>query len=200
LLESAGAVLVDPVQAALGSPVREAELTILLAEFRDDLEAYLATVESGPRTLEELIAFNAEHAAEVMPHFGQELMLTARDGGGTKDAGYAAALETAAAARAALAALFASLDLDALVAPTNGRAWPTSYSTGDRFGASSSRIAAVTGYPSVTVPVDLVDELPLGVSLIGKPGEVTLLLSLAASLERARGPFPEPRFLASVGD
>jgi hypothetical protein len=29
---------------------------------------------------------------------------------------------------------------------------------------------------------------------------VTLLLSLAASLERARGPFPEPRFLASVGD
>jgi amidase len=200
LLESAGVVLVDPVQAALGSPVREAELTILLAEFRDDLGAYLATVEFGPRTLDELIAFNAERSAEVMPHFGQELMLAARDGPGTKDPGYAAALETAAAARAALAALFESFDLDALVAPTNGRAWPTSYSTGDRFGASSSRIAAVTGYPSVTVPVGLVDELPLGVSLIGKPGEVTLMLSLAASLERARGPFPEPRFLASVGD
>ena len=200
-LQSAGVALVDPVQAALGSWVREAELTILRAEFRDDLGAYLATVESGPRTLEELIAFNAEHSKEVMPHFGQELMIAARDGGGTQDPGYAAALETAAAARAALGALFESLDLDALVAPTNGRAWLTSYSSGDRFGAGgSSRIAAVTGYPSVTVPLSLVDELPLGVSLIGKPGEVPVMLSLAASLERARGPFPEPRFLPSIGD
>jgi amidase len=199
-LEEAGVVLVDPVQAAFGASVREAELEILLAEFRDDLGEYLATVENGPRTLDELIAFNAQHSAEVMPHFGQELMLAARNGGGTADAGYAAALETAAEARAMLAALFASLELDALASPTNGRAWPTSYAAGDRFGASSSRIAAVTGYPSVTVPVALVDELPLGVSLIGEPGKVTLLLNLAASLERARGPFPEPRFLQSIGD
>ena len=86
-LERAGVVLVDPVQAALGSAVEEAELTILLAEFRDDLGAYLADVERGPRTLDELIAFNAARAAEVMPHFGQELLLAARDGGGTADAG-----------------------------------------------------------------------------------------------------------------
>jgi amidase len=199
-LEQAGVELVDPVQAAFGPTVGEAELTILLAEFRDDLGAYLATVERGPHTLDELIAFNAEHAAQIMPHFGQEHLLAARDSGGTADAGYAAALEVAASARAALAALFESLDLDALVAPTGGRAWLTSYRTGDRFGVSSSRIAAVTGYPSVTVPVALVGELPLGVSLIGKPGDLTRLLSLTASLERARGPFPEPRFLPSVGD
>jgi len=200
LLEEAGAVLVDPVQAALGSSLGDAELTILLAEFRDDLGAYLASVESGPRTLDELIAFNAEHSAEVMPHFGQELLLAARDGSGTVDARYAAALEAAGAARATLATLLDERDLDALVAPTNSRAWRTSYATGDRFGVGSSRVAAVTGYPSVTVPVALAGELPLGVSLIGEPGKLSALLSLGAALERARGPFPEPRFLPTVAD
>jgi amidase len=200
VLEQAGVELVDPVQAALGREVGEAELTILIAEYRDDLGAYLAAVERGPRTLDELIAFNSEHEAEVMPHFGQEFLLAARDGGGTVDAGYAGAIETAAGARSRLGALLEELDLDALVAPTNGRAWVTDHAAGDRFGTSSSRIAAVTGYPSVTVPAALVGELPLGVSLVGKPGELPSLLSLAAALERARGPFPEPRFLSSTGD
>src|SRR5262245_11138118 len=41
-LERAGAVLVDPVEAALPPEVGQAELAILLAEFRGDLRAYLA--------------------------------------------------------------------------------------------------------------------------------------------------------------
>ena len=178
----------------------QAEFAILLAEFRDDLDVYLAGVESGPRTLDELIAFNTARAAEVMPHFGQELLLAARDGGGTADAAYGAAQQTVAAARTTLAELLAEHDLDALVAPTNGRAWRIDYASGDSFGASSSRIAAATGYPSVTVPVQLANELPLGVSLIGKPGEEPVLLALGAALERERGPFPEPRFLPTIAD
>ncbi len=199
-LRRAGAVLVDPVQAALGPAAGQAEFAILLAEFRDDLGHYLAGVENGPRTLDELIAFNAARAADVMPHFGQELLVAARDGGGAADAGYAAALQTVAAARARLAELLAEHDLDALVAPTNGRAWRIDYAAGDSFGASSSRLAAATGYPSVTVPVTLAKELPLGVSLIGKPGEEPLLLALGTAIERERGPFPEPRFLPTIAD
>jgi amidase len=199
-LRRAGVVLIDPVQAALGPAAGQAEFAILLAEFRDDLGAYLAGVEDGPRTLDELIAFNAARAAEVMPHFGQELLLAARDGGGTADAGYAAALQTVAAARTTLAELLAEHDLDALIAPTNGRAWRIDYASGDSFGASSSRIAAATGYPSLTVPVALANELPLGVSLVGKSGEEPLLLALGAAVERARGAFPEPRFLPTIAD
>jgi amidase len=199
-LEHSGIALVDPVQAALGPAAGQAEFAILLAEFRDDLGVYLAGAGSGPRTLDELIAFNAARAAEVMPHFGQELLFAARDGGGTADAAYAAAVQTVAAARATLAALLAEHDLDALVAPTNGRAWRIDYASGDSFVASSSRIAAATGYPSVTVPVLLANELPLGVSLIGKPGEEPVLLALGAALERERGPFPEPRFLPTIAD
>ncbi len=199
-LEGAGAVLVDPVQLTLGPAIGQAELAILLAEFRDGLGAYLAKVERGPRTLEELIAFNAAHAADVMPHFGQELLLAARDGGGTADAGYAAALQAAARARTALSDLFAQHELDALVAPTNGRAWRTDYEAGDSFSTSSSRIAAVTGHPSLTVPVTLADELPLAVSFVGTPGEEPVLVALGGAIERARGAFPEPRFLSTIED
>jgi amidase len=199
-LERDGVALVDPVPAAFGAAVGRAELTILLAEFRDDLGAYLAKVERGPRTLDQLIAFNSERSAEVMPHFGQELLVAARDGGGTTDAAYAAAIRVAADARTTLATIFNDMKLDVLVAPTNGRAWQTDYVAGDQIDASSSRIAAVTGYPSVAVPVALVGELPLSLSLIGKPGDESRLVNLAVALERARGPFPEPRFLPSIGE
>jgi len=197
-LERAGAVIVDPVEAALPPEVARAELVILLAEFRDDLGAYLGGVERGPRTLDELIAFNTARADEVMPYFGQELMLAARDSGGTADAAYAAAIRTVEAARSALAELFTQRDLGALVAPTNGRAWRTNYETGDSYETNSSDIAAITGYPSLTVPVRLADELPLGVSFIGRPGDESSLLALGAALERERGAFPEPRFLPSL--
>ena len=101
-------------------------------------------------------------------------------------------------ARSALAALFTEQRLDALVAPTNGRAWRTDYAVGDVFGTGSSSIAAVSGYPSVTVPVRLARELPLGASLIGKPGAEAQMLALGEALERARAPLPEPRFLPSI--
>jgi amidase len=199
-LRAAGVVLVDPVQAALPPAAGEAEFTILLAEFRGELDAYLGSVERGVRSLDELIAFNSAGAADVMPYFQQEILLAARDGGGTADASYAAALRAAGDARDALGRLFADRGLDALIAPTNSRAWRTDYARGDGFGAHSSNIAAVTGYPNVTVPAMLAGELPLGVSLIGKPREEWLVVRLAATIERARGPFPAPRFLPSIAE
>jgi amidase len=199
-LRGAGAVVVDPVSAALPDAVDDAELEILLGEFRADLDAYLASVERGPRSLADVIAYNAEHAADVMPFFGQDLFIAARDHAGTGGAGYAAAQNSVAMAREGLASLFADRDLDALIAPTNSRAWLTNHSSGDEFRVGSSSIAAVTGYPSMTVPVALVRELPLGVSLVGKPGDESVLVLLATAIERQRGPFPEPRFLPTVAD
>ena len=89
----------------------------------------------------------------------------------------------------------------ALVAPVNGRAWLTDYAGGDsgpRVG--SSRIAAITGFPSIAVPVALVTELPIGVAFVGQPQDEARLLAIAAAFERVRGPFPEPRFLPAIAD
>jgi amidase len=66
-LEAAGITLVDPVAVALPAEAQRAELTILLAEFKEDLGAYLAGLQSGPQTLDALIEFNESRADEVMP-------------------------------------------------------------------------------------------------------------------------------------
>jgi amidase len=197
-LAASGAQLVDPVRIGWGPAVARAELTILVAEFRDGLDAYLAGVRSAPGSLEELIAFNTEHAGSVMPHFGQELFLAAHASEGTRSREYRAAQGTVFAARAALAGLFSAHALDALIAPANARAWRTDYAAGDALGVSSSRIAAVTGFPSVAVPTELVGELPLGVALVSLPGHESALLTIAAAVELARRPFPPPRFVTSV--
>jgi amidase len=200
-LEAAGAILVDPVRASLTPAAGEAEFTLLVAEFRGDLDRYLRGVERGVRSLDELIAFNDTRAADVMPYFGQEILLAARDSGGTANENYSIALGTAADARNNLAAVFSEHDIVALVAPTNSRAWRTDYAGGDASGGVyTSNIAAVTGFPNVTVPAEVARELPLGVSFIGRPGAERLLVSIAAAVERQRGPFPEPRFLPLVED
>jgi amidase len=197
-LEAAGLVLVDPVMAAPPPDVQSAEVLILFAEFRDDIGAYLAGVQRGPRTLEALIDFNESHAAEVMPHFGQEMFVAARDGAGTAQPGYARALELVAAERAALAAKFSEHGIVALVAPVNGPAWRTDYAVGGGPRIASSRIAAITGFPSIAVPAALAGELPLGVAFIGRPQDEARLFAIAAAFERARGSFPEPRFLPTL--
>jgi amidase len=199
-LETAGITLVDPVAAMLPADVQRAEFTILRAEFKEDVGAYLAGVQHGPQTLDALIEFNESRADEVMPHFGQSLLLAARDDPGTRGADYARAVEVVALARAGLAELFREHDVAAFVAPVNPRAWRTDYAAGDALSVGSSRIAAVTGYPSIAVPTDLSAELPLGVALIGRPNDEATLLAIAAALERERGPFPEPRFLPTIAD
>jgi amidase len=201
VLGAAGAVLVDPVQVGVGAEVGAAELELLLYEFKADLNAYLARRRAAPRSLRELIQFNERNAASVMPHFGQELLLDAERRGGLDDPGYAAAVRAATVRmRAALGALFAAQRLDVLSAPTNGPAWRTDYAAGDAFSVGSADFAAISGYPSITVPAQLTGELPLGITFIAQPGREQRLLELAAAFQTRRGAFPPPRFLPSSGD
>jgi amidase len=200
LLRTAGAEIVDPVEVAVDSQVDAAELQVLLHEFRVQIDEYLDAVRVGPRSLEDLIAYDAANAADVMPFFGQDLLVAAQATEGLESPRYRAAVQTIDGFRARLAASFADSRLDVLVAPANARAWRTDWSAGDRFGVGSSTLAAVSGYPSVAVPASLANELPLGLALIGKPHAEALLLEVAAVFEAARGDFPPPRFLPSVGD
>ena len=199
-LEAAGVVLVDPVMAAPGAEVANAERVILFAEFKEEIGAYLAGVQTGPRTLGGLIEFNDTNAARVMPYFGQEMLVAAHEGAGTAEPRYTDALALVAVQRAVLAEVFTERDVVALVAPVNGRAWRTDYAAGDGPNIGSSRMAAITGFPSIAVPAELVDELPVGIAFIGRPQDEARLFAIAAAFERVRGPFPEPAFLPTVAD
>jgi amidase len=199
-LRAAGGDLVDPLNLDLGEGVQVAQISLLLYEFKDGINAYLRNVRAGaPRSLAELIDFNSRNASTVMPHFGQDLLIAAEQHGTLEEPAYREAVRGSTEhVRTLVERAFDEGRLDALVAPANGPAWRTDWATGDQFGVSSSSIAAISGYPSVTVPAELAGELPLGVVFIGKPFEEQLLLEIAAAFESERGAFPGPRYLTTV--
>ena len=76
----------------------DAEFQVLLYEFKDGLNAYLAKSRAPHGSLEALIAWNTANAARAMPFFGQEIFEQAQAKGPLTDAAY---LEGAAPTRGA---------------------------------------------------------------------------------------------------
>ena len=201
-LTAAGAVVVDPVTVPNLGKFEEAEMEVLLYEFKDGLNKYLAERGSTVtyKTLADLIAYNTKEAAMEMPHFAQELFERAEKKGPLSDSAYKNALATCRelVRTEGLDKVFAEHKLDALVAPSNGPAWPTDHVNGDRFTGGNTSYAAVAGYPSITVPMAYASELPLGLSFLGLAWTEGRLLGFAHSFEAATKARHSPKFLATV--
>ena len=113
-------------------------------------------------------------------------MLKAAAKGGLNDAEYLAALE--ASKRISRTEIDAALDehqLDALIAISNGPAWMIDHANGDNIQIGSSSYAAVSGYPSITVPAGFVSNLPIGLTFIGRPFSEKQLIEIAYAFEQA---------------
>jgi len=201
-LTNAGAIVVDPVNAPNLGQFDDAEMEVLLYEFKDGLNKYLA--ERGAtvphKSLAELIAYNTREAAAEMPYFGQELFERAEKKGTLGDAAYkkARALCLRLVRAEGLDRIFAQHKLDALVAPSNGPAWPTDHVNGDRYTGGNSSYAAIAGYPTITVPMGFATELPLGLSFLGTAWAEGRLIGLAHSFEQATKVRRPPRFLPTA--
>jgi amidase len=201
-LRSAGAVIVDPANLATAGKFDEAEFEVLLYEFKADLNGYLASLgaRAPHKSLADLIAFNEQHRDREMPYFGQELFLQAQKKGPLTDAAYTAARAKSRrlAGREGIDATLAKHRLDAIVAPSNGPAWPTDLVNGDHYTGGSSSPAAVAGYPSITVPAGFVFGLPVGISFTGAAWSEPTLIRLAAGFERAVAARRPPKFLPTA--
>ena len=106
----------------------------------------------------------------------------------------------------AVDALMAEHDLDAIVALTNGPAWPTNPdpNEGDLDGhfeyfVGSSSAAAVSGYADITVPAGYVQGLPVGITFIGGRWAEPKLLGLAYDYEQATKVRVPPSFVPTIG-
>lgn len=196
-----GAEVVDPVEFPTLGKADDAEYEVLLYEFKADLEAYFAARPGAPlRTLTDLIAFDEKNAGREMPFFGQETVERAAKKGPLTDKAY---LEALAKCRELMRekgidAVLAEHKLDALVVLTNGPAHMTDPVNGDSFSGSSSSLAAVAGYPTITLPAGLIHGLPVGISLIGRAWSEPALIRLAFGLEQALGMRRAPRLLPTV--
>lgn len=202
VLRSAGAVLVDVKRPALDG-LGDAELTVLLTELKADLDTYLATTPATvrTRTLDQVIAFNRANAAAEMPFFGQELFEQAAATKGLRDPAYLAARARSLrlAGAEGIDAMLKSVNATILVQPSYGAAWLTDTVYGDQYnGPSASGLAAVAGYPNLSVPIGLVDGLPVGLSFVATAhGDGAVLGAGYAYEQRARAR-TAPRYLPTA--
>src|SRR5438128_3372598 len=189
-LKAQGAVLVDPVEIPHLKDYGDQEYTVLLYEFKADLNTYLAGL--GPtspmKTLADLIAFNEQHKDTELPYFGQETLMLAQEKGPLTDDAYVEALAHCRRLSRAegVDVTFAKDKLDAIVVTTGGPPWLIDLVNGDCSGAGgNTSIAAVAGYPSITVPAGYSFGLPVGMSFIGRPWSESTLIKLAYAYEQA---------------
>ena len=98
----------------------DAEVSVLLFEFKDGLNTYLRKSGSSVKSLEALIAWNKAHAGAAMPFFGQELFEYAQAKGPLTDPAYKRARDEARRLAGAdgLLAVLKEEKLNAVIAPS----------------------------------------------------------------------------------
>jgi amidase len=197
-LRARGATVVD-VDLPYRQEFAAAESPALVTEFARDLPAYLANRPGVPQTLAELVEFNRQDPVELSL-FGQELFEQALTAPGPDDPEYLMQRATATSlARRSIDETMTAHHLDAIMSPTNGPAWRTTYGHGDDgFELESSGPAAVSGYPNVAVPAGYAGELPIGVSFFAGRWQDASVLAFAAAYEAANPVRHAPRFLPST--
>jgi len=201
VLKAQGAVVVDPVEIPHLNDYGDDEQTVLLYDFKHDLDAYLAQRPGlAVHSLADLIAFDKQHAAEEMPWFGQDLFEQAEAKGPLTEKAYIEALEKAKrlAGPEGIDAALSKDHLDALLAPTGNPAWTTDFINGDHTTGGSSSPAAVAGYPDITVPAGFVHCLPVGVSFFGAKWSEPTLIGIAYAYEQASHARRPPGFPAHI--
>ena len=181
-------MIVESVELAGLDKIDEAEDVALTLEFKHDINAYLAGLGGEhPADLAGLIAFNEAHAASVLTAFGQEQFEASQaTSGDISDREYLDARAAATgAARSALDGALLDGRLDALVYLTGSPTWLIDPVLGDAHRWGTSSPAAVSGYPSITVPAGQMRGLPVGLSFTGPAWSEPRLIALAHSFELA---------------
>jgi len=201
-LKNSGATVVEKLKFENRDEWGKLEWQVLISEFKADLNAYLKT-RSGLKvqSLADLIEFNKKNQDTELKWFGQEIFVDAEKTTGLEETVYLEALAKAKelTRKKGIDLLMDQHQLDALIAPTNGPAWMIDWVNGDHFGGGSSEPAAISGYPSITVPAGFVHGLPVGISFFGRAWSESTLIKLAYAYEQATKHRKAPGFLEEIG-
>jgi amidase len=203
-IKSQGGTVMDPADLPSHGKLGNGEEEVLLYEFKTDLNKYLAWLgPSAPvRSLAEIIEFNERNKDREMPFFGQELFLKAEAKGPLTDNAYLDALANnrRLCREEGIDEVMDKMQLDAIIAPTTGPAQRTDLVWGDRDTGGCTTPAAVAGYPHITVPMGMVEGLPVGLSFFGRAWSEPKLIALAFAFEQLTTARKSPRFLPSILD
>lgn len=176
---------------------------VMLYEFKDGLNRYLQTAAEGVKTrsLSEVIAFNVDHAGELAV-FDQSIFELAEAKGPLTDQAYLDARDDVqnAAGPAGIDMMMEKYGVSVLVGPSgplapridpvNGDVWPS--------WAGAGNLAAVAGYPHLTVPMGEVHGVPIGLSFMGGKDQDGVVLSYGYDYEQASQMRVEPKYLKTA--
>ena len=136
------------------------------------------------KTLEDLINFNEENKEKELAKFGQELFIDSQKKGDLAEKAYLDSLAKIkkATREEGIDAVLAKNKLDGLVGPTSGAIWS---------------IAAVAGYPFITVPLGLRENTATGMAFFGGPFSEPQLIKYAYAFEQKTKGRVTPQFLST---
>lgn len=199
-LKSQGAEVVE-LKETLDGKVEAASYEVMLYEYKDGLNRYFAGL--GPqapvKSVGDLIRFNEANPVELR-YFDQKELELAEMKGGLDAPEYKKALETMlkGSREEGVDRLLKLYKLDALIVPTGSPAWKTDLIDGDHYLGGNSSWAAISGYPSITVPMGFIDGLPVGVSFIGPAWSEPALIGMAYAYEQGTKFRRPPRYLKEL--
>jgi len=198
-LKANGAEIIE-IEMPKTANYEEASFEVMLYEFKDGLNKYFAGLPDSikVRSLKDLIEFNKTDSAELR-YFDQKLLEMAEKKGPIESSEYkkALALMHKATREDGIDKVMNMNKLDAIIAPTGSPAWKTDLILGDHFVGGSSSLAAISGYPSITVPMGFIDNLPVGITFFGKAWDEPLLLEIAYSYEQNTKHRKGPKYVVS---
>ncbi len=190
-LAAAGAVIVDDLTfPAWPDGFWGASLAVLESEFKHDLNAYFAALpgELNSLTLQGLVEFNLQWREKEMPWFGQSLLQASQVSEGLQSDSYKQALQSVQNfTRSSIDDLLRAHNVDVLVLRSNAPAFAIDLVYGDNYQGGSSSMAAIAGYPHITVPMGRYKGLPVGLSLLGTAFTEPRLIRAAYAYEQATG-------------
>jgi amidase len=199
-MRDAGAEIIDELYIGAVEILADGtnEYTVLVTEFAHGIQEFITGyMPDGPITsLADIVDFNYEHADRELLYGDQAVLEEALNVGTVWDEAYQSALTAnlSLSRDEGIDQLMDEHQLDALIAPTAGIPTPLD-PYGDVFMGSSARLAAVAGYPSITVPIGQYNAMPAGMHLFGRAFSEETLIKLAFGLEQTLQARETPTYL-----
>jgi amidase len=194
-MKKAGAEIVEIEPLLTDTTIGDAELAVLCFEFKDGLNPYLSESNSKLRSLKEIIEFNQQNETKSMPFFKQEIFEMSETKGNLKSQEYLTALKkTFTGSQSAIDASLKKYNLDAICELVAGPANCIDMVNGDYGIFYNSGVAAMAGYPHITVPAGMVFGLPVGLNFFGTAYSESTLISIGYAFEQASMKRAKPDF------
>jgi amidase len=194
-LKNAGATIVEVEFIDQYNKLGSAEFEVLKYEFKDGVNKYLSTANAKTKSLQDVINFNKQNEAKAMPYFKQEIFDSSQKLAGLESKEYKEAVTKSTGSRKFLDDLMQKNNLVALCGPATGPSWCVDFVNGDFFsGYGAYGPAATSGYPSLTVPMGSVNDLPIGLSFITKAYDEPNLIAIGYAYEQASKKRTKPAF------